>query len=74
MKILDAGKPHHKYVLILISVFDDVIVETISSKQCWTILGNEVEIICLYFNGVDMKHPINGKVRLYYVCNNSVFK
>ena len=26
------------------------------------------------FNGRDMKHPINGKVRLYYVCSNIEFK
>ena len=26
------------------------------------------------FNGRDMKHPINGKERQYYVCSNIEFK
>ena len=26
------------------------------------------------FNGRDMKHPINGKVHLYFVCSNIEFK
>ena len=40
----------------------------------WNVLYKTLTVWRKPFNGGDMKHPINGKVRLYYVCNNIEFK
>ena len=61
--------------------FDHVIVESPSpdsvnnlSYWSWNILYKTLTVWRKPFNGEDMKHPINGKVRSYYVCNSIEFK